>query len=262
MAQLFLLSKPLLERIQQSLASVQSSIELIINSMPKLLEGARLSLLVSVSAVTMGICLGIIIACARLSKMKFFKSIAGAYVAFVRGTPMIVQIFIVHYGLTEFGLSLPALASGIIALSLNSGAYMGEVFRGGIQSIDIGQTQAGLSLGLTPFQVFRHIVFPQAFRRVIPSMGNEMVTLTKDSSLVGYIGIAELTYRATLIASRTYEYFTMYIGIAIVYFAITYILSLLLARLERRLGPYDQDRERGKVFRRQSGAERRVGVGG
>lgn len=262
MTPLLLLFKLFPVRIVLPFLTAQSSINLIINSMPKLLEGAKLSLLVSASSVTAGICLGIIIACARLSKVKLFKSIAGAYVAFVRGTPMIVQIMIVHYGLTEFGLTLPALASGIVALSLNSGAYMGEVFRGGIQSIDIGQTQAGLSLGLTPFQVFRHIVFPQAFRRVIPSMGNEMVTLTKDSSLVSYIGVAELTYRATLIASRTYEYFTMYIGIAIVYFAITYILSLLLARLERRLGSYDQDSESEKVFRRQSGAERRVGVGG
>lgn len=237
-------------------------IDLIIKSMPRLLDGARLSLLVSVCAVSIGICLGILVASARLSKIGIFRAIAGAYVAFVRGTPMIVQIFIVHYGLTEFGLSLPAVASGIVALSLNSGAYMGEVFRGGIQSIDLGQTQAGLSLGFTNFQVFRYIVFPQAFRRVIPSMGNEMVTLTKDSSLVGYIGIAELTYRATLIASRTYEYFTMYIGIAIVYFAITYSLSVLLARLERRLGPHDTDSESEKSLRREPGAERRVGVGG
>lgn len=209
--------------------------ELIMRTLPKLLDGAKLSLLVSLSAAALGISLGVIIASGRLSKFWFFKVLAGAYVAFLRGTPMIVQIFIVHYGLAEFKFNLPALASGIIALSLNSGAYMGEVFRGGIQSIDIGQTQAGLSLGLTPFQVFRHIVFPQAFRRVIPAMGNEMVTLTKDSALVGYIGIAELTYRATLIASRTFEYFTMYIGVAIVYFAITYTMSWLLSSLERRL---------------------------
>lgn len=238
------------------------NLELLIDSLPKLLEGARLSLLVSICAVSMGICLGIIVASARLSNIWILKALSGAYVAFLRGTPMIVQIFIVHYGLTEFKIYLPALLSGIIALSINSGAYMSEVFRGGIQSIDIGQTQAGLSLGLTPFQVFRHIVFPQAFRRVIPSMGNEMITLTKDSSLVGYIGIAELTLRATLIASRTYEYFTMYIGIAIVYFAITFTLSKLLAWLERRLGPYDdQDSQPGKVLRRKSGAERRFGLG-
>lgn len=235
-------------------------LELIIKSMPKLLEGARLSLAVSVLAVSFGICLGIIIASARLSKIWIFKALSGGYVAFLRGTPMIVQIYIVYFGLTEYNIFLPAFIAGVIALSLNSGAYMSEVFRGGIQSIDIGQTQAGLSLGLTPFQVFRYIVFPQAFRRVIPSMGNEMVTLTKDSSLVGFIGIAELTYRATLIASRTYEYFAMYIGIAIVYFAITYTLSLLLGGLERRLGPYDQDSQPGKVLRRQSGAQRRFGV--
>jgi His/Glu/Gln/Arg/opine family amino acid ABC transporter permease subunit len=224
--------------------------ELIIQTLPKLLDGAKLSLLISLFSVVLGVSLGIIVATGRLSKVWPLKAFASAYVAFIRGTPMIVQIFIVHFGLTEFGLKLPALASGIVALSLNSGAYMGEVFRGGIQSIDIGQTQAGLSLGLSPFQVFTHIVFPQAFRRVIPSMGNEMVTLTKDSSLVNFIGIAELTYRATLIASRTYEYFTMYIGIAIVYFAITFTLSQLLALLERRMGPYDSVSQSGKGFRR------------
>ncbi len=225
--------------------------KLIIQTLPKLLDGAKLSLLISLCSVILGISMGVIVAIGRLSKFKPFKALAGAYVSFIRGTPMIVQIFIVHYGLAELGLKLPALASGITALSFNSAAYMGEVFRGGIQSIDTGQSQAGLSLGLTPFQVFRYIIFPQAFRRVIPSMGNEMVTLTKDSSLVNFIAIAELTYRATLIASRTYEYFTMYIGIALVYFAINFILSQLLALLERRMGPYDSDTQPQKSLRRQ-----------
>lgn len=223
---------------------------LIYRSLPKLLDGAKISLLISLLSVILGVSLGIIVATGRLSKFWPFRAITGAYVAFVRGTPMIVQIFIIHYGLVQFGIKLPAFASGITALSFNSAAYMGEVFRGGIQSIDLGQTQAGLSLGLSPFQVFRYIVFPQAFRRVIPSMGNEMVTLTKDSSLVNFIAIAELTYRATLIASRTYEYFTMYIGIAIVYFVITFVLSQLLAWLERRMGPYDSVSEPGKGLRR------------
>lgn len=235
--------------------------DLIIRSLSALLEGARFSLLVSLCAVTIGILLGIIVASGRLTKFKPIRYLAGAYVAFLRGTPMIVQIFIVHFGLVEFGIRLPALASGIIALSLNSGAYMGEIFRGGIQSIDTGQTQAGLSLGLTPFQVFRHIVFPQAFRRVIPSMGNEMITLTKDSSLVSFIGVAEMTYRATLIAARTYEYFTMYIGIALVYFVITFTLSQLLMLLERRLGPVDQNSEFRKGLRTQLRAERSFRVG-
>lgn len=224
--------------------------ELLIQTLPKLLEGAKISLIISLFAVILGVTLGIIVAIGRLSKFWLTKALSSVYVAFIRGTPMIVQIFIVHYGLAELGLKLPAMASGIIALSLNSGAYMGEVFRGGIQSIDMGQTQAGLSVGLSPVQVFRYIVFPQAFRRVIPSMGNEMVTLTKDSSLVNFIGIAELTYKATLAAARTYEYFTMYIGIAIVYFAITFVLSQLLASLERRMGPDDSNSQPGKGLRR------------
>src|SRR5690554_6040932 len=117
--------------------------KLIIQTLPKLLDGAKLSLLISLCSVILGVSMGVIVAIGRLSKFKPFKALAGAYVSFIRGTPMIVQIFIVHYGLAELGLKLPALASGITALSFNSAAYMGEVFRGGIQSIDIGQTQAG-----------------------------------------------------------------------------------------------------------------------
>src|SRR5690554_2284489 len=117
-------------------------IDLIIESLPALLDGAKLSLLISLCSVCVGVTLGIIVASGRLSKIGIFRAISGAYVAFLRGTPMIVQIFVVHFGLVEFGLVLPALVSGIIALSLNSGAYMGEIFRGGIQSIEEGDRKS------------------------------------------------------------------------------------------------------------------------
>lgn len=208
---------------------------LIYKSLPFLLAGARTAVIVTFWSVLVGTCLGLLVALGRLSRIRWISAIAGAYVAFLRGTPMVVQIFLVYFGLPRMGIYLPPLISGVTALGLNSGAYLGEIFRGGIQSIDMGQTQAALSLGLKPAQVMRYVVLPQAFVRVIPSIGNEFVTLIKDSSLVSFIAVQELTYRSTLVAARTYDYFSMYMATAAIYFCLTYAVSQLLGWLERRL---------------------------
>jgi len=171
----------------------------------------------------LGITLGLVVALGRLSRVKPISAFSQAYIEFLRGTPMVVQIFIVYFGLPRIGIYLPPMLSGVIALGLNSGAYLGEIFRAGIQSIDSGQTQAALSLGLKPAQVMRYVVLPQAFVRVLPAIGNEFVTLIKDSSLVSFIAVQELTYRSTLIASRTYDYFSMYMASALIYFVLTFI---------------------------------------
>lgn len=208
---------------------------LIYKSLPFLLVGARTAVIVTFWSVLVGNCLGLLVALGRLSRVRWISSLAGAYVAFLRGTPMVVQIFIVYFGLPRIGIYLPPLLSGVTALGLNSGAYLGEIFRGGIQSIEVGQTQAALSLGLKPAQVMRYILLPQAFVRVLPSIGNEFVTLIKDSSLVSFIAVQELTYRSTLVAARTYDYFSMYMATAAIYFCLTYAVSQLLGWLERRL---------------------------
>ena len=130
---------------------------------------------------------------------------------------------------------LPAIYSGIVALGLNSGAYLGEIFRGGIQSIDRGQREAALSLGMTNYQVMRYVVLPQALANALPAICNEFITMIKDSSLVAIIAVPELTYRAMLVAARKYEYFTMYVGIALVYFVMTFTTSRVLAWVEKKM---------------------------
>jgi len=209
--------------------------KLIVDSLPFLLVGARTAIVVTFWSVLLGITLGLMVALGRLSKITPLAVVCQAYVEFMRGTPMVVQIFIVYFGLPRVGVYLPPLLSGVVALGLNSGAYLGEIFRGGIQSIDNGQTKAALSLGLKPMQVMRYIVLPQAFVRVLPAIGNEFVTMIKDSSLVSFIAVQELTYRSTLVAARTYDYFSMYMATAMIYFVMTFTVSRTLMWLEGRL---------------------------
>lgn len=211
--------------------------KLLYVSMPLLLRGALISLLVTLFSVIFGVVLGLFVAFGRLSSRSIVRAIASAYVEFIRGTPLIVQIFIVYFALPQIlGVrGIPPILAGVLAIGVNSGAYTSEIFRAGIQSIDKGQTEAAKSQGMTYWQTMRYIILPQAFRRVLPPLGNEFVTIIKDSSLVNFIAITELTYQASLIANRTYQYFTMYLGTAVVYFVMTFSVSNLLGLLERRL---------------------------
>lgn len=202
-----------------------------------LFAGAVMTLGITATAVSFGVAIGLIIAIMRLSKRWFFRIPATVYVEALRGTPMLVQILLFYFGVFPMlGLHrLPAVWAGIVALGLNSGAYLGEIFRGGIQSIDKGQREAALSLGMKEGQVLWYVILPQALANALPAIGNEFITMIKDSSLVSVIAVSELTYRAMLVAARQYEYFTMYVGIAILYFVMTFSTSRLLAILEKRL---------------------------
>lgn len=182
--------------------------------------------------------------------LKALRAVTTAYVTFFRGTPLFVQILLVHFalmpmlihadhgllysgeGAREFRQSYGAFFSGALALSLNAGAYISEIFRAGIQSIHTGQTQAGYSLGLTHGQTMRHIVLPQAFRRMLPALVNEGVTLIKESSLVSAIGLAELALAARTVAGAYSRYWEPYLLISVMYLALTMLLSLLAKRLE------------------------------
>ena len=224
---------------------------LLWTELPNLLAGAGLTLFITFVSLCVGTTLGLAVAILRLSRRAWLRLPAACYVEAFRGTPMLVQILLIHYGIIP-GLQQDVVArfdflssvnlirispvySGIVALGLNSAAYLGEIFRGGIQSIDRGQREAALSLGMTEPQVMIHVVLPQALANALPSICNEFITLIKDSSLAAWIAVAELTYRAQLVGPRTLEYFTMYAGIAILYFIMTFATSRLLARLERRL---------------------------
>ncbi|MDA8234257.1 MAG: amino acid ABC transporter permease [Clostridia bacterium] len=210
--------------------------ELIVRYLPYLLEGAVLTVQLTVMGVAFGSVLGVILGLARVSPFRFLRWLAIGYIDFFRGTPLLVQIFLIHMGLPQLGIDLgSAINSAIIALTLNSGAYIGEIFRAGIQSIDRGQMEAARSLGMSYLQSMRHIILPQAFKRVIPPLGNEFITLLKDSSLVSVISAEELMMKANVMQGTTYRPFEAYLTAAAIYLILTLTISQLVAYAERRL---------------------------
>ena len=211
------------------------AINVLIESFPALLVGAVQTLKLTSVAVGIGLIIGTFVGMARLSKYKFLSYPATVYVEFLRGTPLLVQIFIVYFGLPELGIKLDAYPAAITALGLNSGAYVAEIVRAGIQSVPKGQYQAARSLGLSHWQSMRYVILPQAFRNILPALGNEFITLTKDSSLASVIGVAELMRKGQFIISRTFQTFSIYTGVAIVYFILTFTISRLVRWVEKRL---------------------------
>ncbi|WP_426454104.1 amino acid ABC transporter permease [Paenibacillus sp. S-38] len=209
------------------------------------IEGARVTLILSLFTVIFGVILGVIIALMRLSSLWPLKFFASAYVEFIRGTPVLVQVYLFYYGLpmagVEFpqvpflGSNFPDMMAAIMALSINSSAYVAETFRAGIQAIDKGQMEAGRSLGLTHAMTMWNIILPQALRNILPALGNEFIVVIKESSIVSVIGIGELMYKADTIKGNTYQAFEPLIVVAVIYFIITFTLSKLLGVAERRM---------------------------
>ncbi|MGG4402923.1 amino acid ABC transporter permease [Paenibacillus amylolyticus] len=198
-------------------------------------RSAWVTLELSFFGVLFGTLLGVFMALMRISRIWPIKFVASAYIELIRGTPMLVQILIIHYGLTVVGVNLPAFMSGVVALTMNSSAYMAEVFRAGIQAIDKGQTEASRSLGMTNGMTLRYIILPQAFRNMLPAIGNEFIIIIKDSSLVSMIGIAEIIFTARTIQGVTFQPLAPLLVAAGLYFIITFTLANLLSWLERRL---------------------------
>lgn len=198
-------------------------------------RSAWVTLELSFFGVLLGTILGVLIALLRISRAWPIKFLASTYIELIRGTPMLVQILIIHYGLTVIGINLPAFMSGVVALTINSSAYMAEVFRAGIQAIDKGQTEAARSLGLTHGMTLRYIILPQAFRNMLPAIGNEFIIIIKDSSLVSMIGIAEIIYTARAVQGVAFQPLAPLLVAAALYFVITFTLANLLAWVERRL---------------------------
>lgn len=208
---------------------------LVINSFPLLLAGALVTIKITLISVAMGIVIGMFVGIARVVHIKPIKWLAAIYVDFIRGTPLLVQIFIIYFALPlVIGIHMDPFLAAITACSINSGAYVAEIFRAGIQAVDEGQMEAGRSLGLTWPQTMRYIIIPQAFKSVIPPLGNEFIALLKDSSLVSVIGFEELTRRGQLIIARTYGSLEIWLSVAFIYLVMTVTISRLVAYLERR----------------------------
>jgi His/Glu/Gln/Arg/opine family amino acid ABC transporter permease subunit len=220
--------------------------KVVLENWPVYVEGAKMTLFLSALGVVFGTLVGIFVGLLRSqsykhSFMKALSAVASLYVQIMRGTPFIVQLYLVYYGLPLFfHVDVPELLAGIAAISLNSGAYVSEIFRAGIQSVDKGQMEAGRSLGLTWVQTMRHIVLPQAVKRSLPPLGNEFITLIKESSIVSVIGIQELQFKGRIISSSTYAPFESLFLVAIIYLVLTGITGQIVGLLERRMKTGDQ----------------------
>ncbi|WP_443868745.1 amino acid ABC transporter permease [Mitsuokella multacida] len=209
--------------------------DLVVNSFPLLLVGAGVTIKITALSVALGVVIGLFVGIARISRIKILRVLAAIYVDFFRGTPLLVQIFLVYFALPVItGQRVDPFVAAIGSCGINSGAYVAEIFRAGIQSIDKGQMEAGRSLGMTWVQTMRYIIVPQAFKRVIPPLGNEFIALLKDSSLVSVIGFEELTRRGQLIIAKTYGSLEIWLSVAVIYLAMTLTISRFVAYLERR----------------------------
>ncbi len=208
-------------------------------------DGLRITFIVTLGALFLGVIIGLIVAIVRTSHdlsvkkphpiLKFFNLISNIYLTVIRGTPMMVQLLIMGFVVMVPKTELGTIMCGIITLGINSGAYVAEIARSGIMSIDRGQMEAGRSLGFNYVQTMWHFIIPQAIKNILPALGNEMITLLKDTSLVSVIALRDVTKQAQNIVSITYQAYVPYISLAVIYLVIVIILTKLLGVLERRL---------------------------
>jgi polar amino acid transport system permease protein len=214
-----------------------------------ILQGAGATIGVSLASIAIATILALLGSVSRLSSNPIAQGISGFYVSVIRGTPLLIQIYVIYLGLPQIGTQLiklgyptvgklfimDAIPAGILALSLNYGAYMTEIFRAGLQSIGYGQREAALAIGMTPWQVMRRIILPQAIRIIIPDVGNQFIAMQKDSALVSVMGVWEITYLATRFAKRDSKYMEMFLIAAAAYWLLTIISSWFQNRLEKRM---------------------------
>ena len=209
------------------------------------INGTQITVLLAFFAVLFGSLVGILLAMFKISSNKFLKGIASVYIEFIRGTPLLVQLFIIYYGLPYFGIEFPDFSllgqnvgdfmAGVIAMSINSGAYVAEIFRAGIQAVDKGQMEAARSLGMPYLMTMKKIILPQAFKNILPALGNEFIVVIKESAIVSIIGIHDLMYNADTVRGNTYKPFEPLIVAALIYFILTFSLSKFVGLLEKRM---------------------------
>ncbi|HHB0293115.1 TPA: ABC transporter permease subunit [Staphylococcus aureus] len=204
------------------------------------LKGIKITILISLIGVALGSILGAFVALMKLSKIKIISWIASIYIEILRGTPMLVQVFIVFFGITAaLGLDISALVCGTIALVINSSAYIAEIIRAGINAVDKGQMEAARSLGLNYRQTMKSVIMPQAIKNILPALGNEFVTLIKESSIVSTIGVGEIMFNAQVVQGISFDPFTPLIVTAALYFVLTFVLTRIMNMIEGRLNASD-----------------------
>jgi polar amino acid transport system permease protein len=212
----------------------------IVRSFPLLLAGAGLTIRLTCIAVGMGILIGTFVGIGRVSKNKFIFTLSSIYVNFIRGTPLLVQLYLFYFGLPALlGFPIPPFPAAILSMSINSGAYVAEIVRAGIQSIDQGQMEAARSLGMTYHQAMKYVIIPQTFKRIIPPLGNEFIAMLKDSSIVSVIALEELVRKGYLVMGRTFRSFEVWTAVAFLFLFMTFPIAQLVNFAERRLKQND-----------------------
>ncbi|MGD8540678.1 MAG: amino acid ABC transporter permease [Desulfobacteraceae bacterium] len=208
----------------------------VLETFPLLLSGVKLTVIITICGLLFGFVLGATVGLMKLSRSLPVRKLAGAYVEAIRGTPLIVQVMFLYFGVPlAVGMRIRPVTAGIIAIAVNSGAYIAEIVRGAVQSIDPGQVEAGRSIGLTRAQTMRYIVWPQAFRRMIPPLGNQFIISLKDTSLLVVIGVAELTRVGQEIIAVNFRAFEVWLTVGVVYLMMTLTIARLLRLAEDRL---------------------------
>jgi polar amino acid transport system permease protein len=207
----------------------------MISFLPSLLEGAYLTITVSLLSFALATMIGLLVGIARISRLLPLRVLATPYVQFIRGTPLLLQLFFIYYVLPYGGIILTPFVSGVLGLTLNYSAYMAEVFRGGILAIPKGQWEAGLSIGMSRRLLLRRIILPQALRIVVPAIGNFFVSIFKDSALVSVITMRDLMFSGQILAAATFKHFEIFAMVAAIYFLISYPTAKLVEYIEARL---------------------------
>jgi polar amino acid transport system permease protein len=209
--------------------------QFFINSLPNLLSGLGYTLLLTFISIAVGFCLGIVLALGRVYGTKVVNAFCVGYIELIRGTPLLVQLFIIYFGLPTIGIIFTPLQAALIGLALNSGAYQAEYLRGSIQSVESGQMNAARSLGMNKLQSIRHVILPQALRISIPAWSNEFIYLLQYSSIAYIIRVTELTAEGKFIAAHTFRYLEVFAMIAVIYLALTIVSTEIIDRIAKRL---------------------------
>ncbi|WP_137971349.1 cystine ABC transporter permease [Pseudomonas sp. F(2018)] len=220
---------------------IETSLQLALDSLPFLLKGTLWTVVLSLGGMFFGLLLGFALALLRLYGYWPLQWLSRIYVSFFRGTPLLVQLFMIYYGLPQLGIQLEPLTAALIGFSLNMGAYTSEILRAAIASIDRGQWEAAASIGMARAQTLYRAILPQAARTALPPLGNSFISLVKDTALAATIQVPELFRQAQLITARTFEIFTMYLAAALIYWVLASILAHFQARLEARVNRHEQD---------------------
>lgn len=220
---------------------IEGSLQLVIDSAPFLLKGAWWTVVLSLGGMFFGLLLGFVLALLHLYGVAPLRWLAKVYVSFFRGTPLLVQLFMIYYGLPQLGIQLEPLPAALIGFSLNMAAYTCEILRAAIAAVDRGQWEAAASIGMSRVQTLRRAILPQAARTALPPLGNSFISLVKDTALAATIQVPELFRQAQLITARTFEIFTMYLAAALIYWALASVLAHFQGRLEARVNRHEQD---------------------